>query len=298
VYDEVRLVFLYGLTPAHPGTGQAVGTVDLPVQRESHSGLPVIQGSGVKGAWRDRREAGGQRADPLVLAAFGPPTGQAHEYGGALAFTDARLLAFPVRSAAGLVAWVTSPMVWSRFVRDAGLAGGSPPPAPAVSREQALASGGACILDGSLVLEAYRFAGAVDDGARACAEWLRDREAVDPAMADFLVERLVFVEDEVLRDLTVHGAEVVARIALSEETGTTSGRGGNLWYEELVPSETLFYLLVLASDARVQLNGRRYSAREIIDVVAVDDGEVVQLGGEATVGRGLFRARMLGGEER
>lgn len=297
MYEEVRLVFLYGLTPAHPGTGQAVGVVDLPIQREAHSGLPVIQGSGVKGAWRDRRERGGQRDDLRVRAAFGPPTERAHEHGGALAFTDARLLAFPVRSAAGLVAWVTSPMVWSRFVRDAGLAGASPPPGPAVGPGGAAASSHACILDGSVVLEAYRFAGAVDRAARACAEWLQQQGAIDPAMEGFFVDRLVFVEDDVLRDLTVHGAEVVARIAVSD-TGTTSGPRGNLWYEELVPSETLFYLLVLASDARVELNGRRFSAQDIVDVVAVDDGEVVQLGGEATVGRGLFRARILGREGR
>lgn len=299
MFDEVRLVFLYGLTPAHPGTGQAVGAVDLPVQRESHTDLPMIQGSGVKGAWRDRRERGGEIDDPhLLQAAFGPSTEAAHEHGGALAFTDARLLAFPVRSAAGLVAWATSPVVWARFARDASLAGVSPPQAPAIGPGRVAASGGACVLDGSVVLEAYRFAAGVDDAAAACAGWLRDRGAVDPALAGFFVERLVFVEDDALRDLTVHGAEVVARIALSEQTGTTSGPGGNLWYEELVPSETLFYLLVLASDARAELNGRRFPAGEIIDAVAVDDGEVVQLGGEATVGRGLFRARVLGGEER
>lgn len=298
MFDEVRLVFLYALTPAHPGTGQAVGAVDLPVQRESHTDLPMIQGSGVKGAWRDRRESGGVIDSNLLQAAFGPPTEAAHEHGGALAFTDARLLAFPVRSAAGLVAWATSPIVWARFVRDADLARLTPPPGPAVGPGRVAASGGPCVLDGSVVLEAYRFAAGVDDAATACAGWLRDREAVDPSLAGFFADRLVFVEDDALRDLTVHGAEVVARIALSEETGTTSGPGGNLWYEELVPSETLFYLLVLASDARAELNGRRFPAGEIIDVVVVDDGEVVQLGGEATVGRGLFRARVIGGEER
>lgn len=299
MFDEVRLVFLYGLTPAHPGTGQAVGAVDLPVQRESHTELPMIQASGVKGAWRDRRERGGESGDAKLLqAAFGPPTEAAHEHGGALAFSDARLLAFPVRSAAGLVAWATSPMVWARFARDAALAGSSAPPGPTVDPGGVVASGDACILEGSVVLEAYRFPAAVQEAARACAAWLSDRGAVDGAMADFFRDRLVFVEDDVLRDLTVHGAEVVARIALSEETGTTSGRGGNLWYEEVIPSETLFYLLVLASDARAELNGRRYPAGEIIDVVAVDDGEVVQLGGEATVGRGLFRARVIGREGR
>lgn len=294
MFAERALVFLYGLTPAHPGTGQAVGAVDLPVQREVHTGLPLVQGSGVKGAWRERMERRNP-GDPLVKVAFGPPTSEAHEYAGALAVTDARLLAFPVRSAIGLLAWATSPMVWERFARDAELAGLSVPRGPTVGAGAAAASGDSCLRDGTVVLEAYAFAATVDAAAEDCARWLADRGAVDPAMVPFFTGRLVFVEDDVLRDLTVHGAEVVARIALSE-AGTTAGEGGNLWYEELIPSETLFYLLALASDGRTAVDGRRPTAAEVLGVIRSDDGEVVQLGGEATVGRGLFRVRVLGGD--
>ncbi len=293
MFEEARLVFLHALTPAHPGTGQAVGVIDLPVQREAHTHLPVVQASGVKGAWRDRKERQFGDGDRLVQEGFGPPTQQAHEYAGALAFTDARLLAFPVRSALGLVAWVTSRFAWERFARDARLVGLKPPPAPTLEDGRVCASASACIGDGSVLLEAYRFPAQEDESARRCADWLVDHGAFEPGTGRFVPERLLFVEDDVLRDLTVHGAEVVARIALGKD-GTTS-RGG-LWYEELVPSDVLLYLLSFATEGRREVNGSRTPASELMELVAMDDGEVVQIGGEATIGRGLFRVRVLGKE--
>lgn len=289
MFDEKALVFLYALTPAHPGSGQTVGAVDLPVQREAHTDLPMIQASGVKGAWRDHAERTWSSASEHVMDAFGPPTERAHEHAGALAFTDARLLAFPVRSVLGLLAWCTSPFVWNRFRRDAELVGLQVPVAPAVQNDRALASGGACIRDGEMVLEAYAFDAEVDQAATACAEALVESGAIEPSMESSFRERLVFVEDDVLRDLTRHGAEVVARIALGE-AGTTAE--GALWYEELIPAETLFFLLALATDARAERNGQRRSASDILDLVRLDDTQVVQIGGEATVGRGLFRVKV------
>ena len=52
---------------------------------------------------------------------FGPEdTEEAHA--GAIAFTDARILLFPVKSLKGVFAWVTCPMVLERFREDLGLA--------------------------------------------------------------------------------------------------------------------------------------------------------------------------------
>ena len=50
--DMARLCVFYTLSPLHAGSGQAVGAVDLPIQRERHTGWPHVQASGVKGAFR------------------------------------------------------------------------------------------------------------------------------------------------------------------------------------------------------------------------------------------------------
>ena len=45
--------FIRTITPLHAGTGQDLGIVDLPIQRERHTSYPKIEGSGLKGAIRE-----------------------------------------------------------------------------------------------------------------------------------------------------------------------------------------------------------------------------------------------------
>ena len=120
---ETAILFIHALTGLHPGTGTALGVVDLPVQRERHTQWPTIPASSLKGVLREccRREKGGD--DPALLAVFGSKPGSDQEHAGALALTDARLLAFPVRSLRGVFAWVTCPAVLYRLRRDLGLTG-------------------------------------------------------------------------------------------------------------------------------------------------------------------------------
>src|SRR5262249_31435881 len=131
-----RLLFLHAQTSLHPGSGTALGTVDLPVQRERHTQWPTIPRSALKGILRDRcraiaaagyshdgadvgekergsrrRKANEDETSPLV-AVFGPgAVDRETAHAGAVSLTDARLLAFPVRSLRGVFAWVTCPAV-------------------------------------------------------------------------------------------------------------------------------------------------------------------------------------------
>ena len=47
-----EVLFIYTLTPLHVGVGSTPEVVDLPIQREKHTGFPVIFGSSLKGAIR------------------------------------------------------------------------------------------------------------------------------------------------------------------------------------------------------------------------------------------------------
>src|SRR5207253_4223138 len=53
VSQEKELLFLHAQTALHPGSGAALGTVDLPVQRERHTQWPTIASSALKGVLRD-----------------------------------------------------------------------------------------------------------------------------------------------------------------------------------------------------------------------------------------------------
>lgn len=156
---EHRILFIHALTGLHPGSGTALGVVDLPVQRERHTQWPIIPGSSLKGILRDVLRS--KHDNETWLALFGPETENAHEHAGALALTDARILAFPVRSLRGVFAWVTCPAVLQRLKRDLALAGMSVPALnPVPQKDAALCAEGSPLLlsDGKLILEEFEFA--------------------------------------------------------------------------------------------------------------------------------------------
>jgi CRISPR-associated protein Cmr4 len=102
--------FLFTHTPLHVGSGKSVGYVDQPIQRETHTRIPIVPGSSLKGVLRDRF-----KSDPDVDWLFGK---ESAEHAGALLVSEARVLAFPVRSAKGCFAWITCPLVLRRAERD------------------------------------------------------------------------------------------------------------------------------------------------------------------------------------
>ena len=122
-----KQLIIFTRTPLHVGSGGGLGPIDLPVQRERHTRHPIIPGSSIKGVFRYTAtsldsELGSEtlKIDDL----FGPEdpeSGKARS--GDLTFTEARPLAFPVRSAKGAFAYITCPMALQRFARDSGLTG-------------------------------------------------------------------------------------------------------------------------------------------------------------------------------
>ncbi len=53
MFKKALPFFIYVITPLHAGTGQELGIVDLPIQRERHTGFPKIEASGLKGSIRE-----------------------------------------------------------------------------------------------------------------------------------------------------------------------------------------------------------------------------------------------------
>src|SRR5712692_547854 len=114
---NAQLTFVHALSPLHAGTGQGIGVIDLPIAREKATGLPFLPGSSVKGSLRD------VCPEAWRVKLFGPEKNNADLHAGSVQFSDQRLLLLPVRSLKGTFAWVTSPYILNRFVRDARDAG-------------------------------------------------------------------------------------------------------------------------------------------------------------------------------
>ena len=132
MFENSSIAVMYAVTPCHAGSGSALGVVDLPIQRERHTNWPMIQASGVKGAFRanfDRfknnlsQESKGKinQIKTLSDSVFG--TSEGNGYAGSLSVGDARILAYPMRSNVSPFVWITCPAVLKRLERDLKIAG-------------------------------------------------------------------------------------------------------------------------------------------------------------------------------
>lgn len=263
---STAIIGLLAETGLHPGTGQMTGAIDLPVAREAATDYPVIPGSGLKGALRDRAEQKWGRDAGEVRDIFGE-----QENAGAVAVTDARLLLLPVRSLTGHYKWVTCPYLLERYQRDRELAG-MPVSLPQLSQLEngrAAASGG----QSQLFLEELSFDTVDDIDLAPLVEVLRPliRHA---SVQERLAGGLVVVNDNEFAYFARFGLAVNARNVLKDDTKTSE----NLWYEETLPPNSLFYALLLARP------GKEQALADLAQVFA--DRPYLQVGGNETVGQG------------
>jgi CRISPR-associated protein Cmr4 len=320
------LLALHAQTALHPGAGTALGTVDLPVQRERHTHWPTIAGSALKGILRDghreqiarradlnelpryddapeqkaEREGGPRKRADAVLELnelYGPPTARSHEFGGALSVTDARILAFPVRSLKGVFAWVSCPEALRRLQRDATeLAGVAASWAiPGVAGEQVIAPAAdcPCLIEGKfVVLEEFEFtrAGALSaDVATWIADNLLPHSQAYEATRKRFARHFLLLSDDSFTHFVRHATEVSARIGLDYDTKTV--KFGALFYQEFLPSETLFYSVVLVSAARTR-NGHARQAGDLLKCFRDHLPSLLQVGGDETTGKGFCATRL------
>ncbi len=307
------LLVLRAYTGIHAGSGQELGTVDLPIQRERVTNYPVVRGSSLKGALRqsaqEKWQAAGQGEwddspqKDLLEALFGPETQQASEFGGAVCVGDANLLLFPMRSLRGTFAWLTCPLVVRRLRRnlvDTGIDALIPDKLSEVPKLPSSAHVTVCKGSGVSLRKPGSQAQSVvvleDFGLDVSAESLdplaKHLGGVLPDPDSELTERLVLASDQRFQDFTTFCTEVVTRVQLADETKTVVD--GNLWTEELLPAESVLTALVLCSDDRKGRAGeKRLGLDMLVELKNATSGRF-QIGGNETVGYGICQAHWLG----
>lgn len=278
------IMYLFTRTPLHVGAGSSVGAIDQPVQRERHTDFPVIPASTLKGVladeWADTLEKGkrGKRDAAWLFGSDDPNSACA----GSVQFAEARLLAFPVRSAKGCFAWITSPLVIDRFARDIGKSNLAP--VGTISDEEVVYNDRNVVdFEGKIVLEEYtlkrkadvNIPGMLSDAFRA----IMPGDEVWQKVAD----RLVVVSDGMMSFFARNACEVAQHIRIDDQTGTVAK--GALFNQENVPSETMFYSTVSFFDGR---NGNGKKAEDAVAVFETKvNGKAMQFGGDASTGLGF-----------
>jgi CRISPR-associated protein Cmr4 len=320
------LLYLFTRTPLHVGAGASVGAIDLPIQRERHTGFPVIPGSALKGVCADsstewtqieeRKTKGinkeGKVVDYTVKTGcrtkdgnwlFGEESDSALR-AGALHFSEAKLLAFPIRSAKGGYAWITCPLLLSRFVRDGGM------PADCLPAREP--PDDAAIWNGTvigfpqqnntaeIVLEEYVFKRMRQNNANVAlpgnleATW---RALLpDDQVWQHLPGRLVILSDGMLSYFVRAACQVMQRNRIDDATGTVVE--GALFNQENVPVDTFFYATITARHAHFSgtpddPEPKEKNASEALDKLDSHfrNKPVLQIGGDAGVGLGYCSVR-------
>ncbi len=304
MFKKATLMFLYTETSLHAGTGTSLGVVDLPIQREKYTDFPVIQASGIKGAVREwfdfkfKDNADNAKINPT----FGPDKIGSEEsgYAAAITFTDGRILLFPVRSLKAIFAYCTSPAVLQRFQRDAQIAGiplNWTVPEPANDQTVHGIKNGCDLIEGNQVLlEEYAFNFQQDPQVNSIADWL-DKSAIPVGpkykfWREKVKKSLLVLPDNAFRDFVKFSTEVQARITIDNDTRTV--KRGHLFYEEAMPPDSLIYSVVLAHDPVKDDMAKLPDDEAVMKFLREIDGKRVQLGGDATIGRGIVSVRFLG----
>lgn len=290
---NAQLLFAHALTPLQAGTGQGVGVIDLPIARETATGIPYLPGSSLKGVLRDQcREH--KQAQKHLVPIFGPDTANADIQAGAVQFSDQRLLLFPVRTLKGTFAWVTCPYVLARLARDCrGIGITNCPTVPQPTGEQAalVASGNVLMLTHQnrslVILEDLDLE--VQDSAdtQLWAKWIGRKIFSDANWQTTLQQHFCIVHDDVFAFLLETATQVTARIRLQDDTKTVVE--GQLWYEEALPAESVLYGLVVATP----IKATKLKPEQILSTIRTLTTTMIQLGGSATIGRGLCQLTMV-----
>lgn len=305
-YHQLGVLGLFTETPLHCGAEGGTGYVDLPIQRERHTSYPVIPGSTLKGILKDELKAqlGGDGTTAIfgslqekdVEAENGGVKKERSTVPGTASFGDGLLVAFPVRSSAAPFHWVTCPFVLERAFRALQATVALDPP----ERGTAWAAE-----SGEILLEEIRIAAKPhptffsEQAASGLSLLLRllPEEGFEYTRAIFR-QRLLIVTDADFKELVETGTEILTRIKLTA-LGTTTNlkedehpeiegedRKGNLFVEEVVPSQTLFLSPLRAGGAR------RSELR-----AALEKCRYARIGGDETIGRGLTHLTFLPGAQ-
>lgn len=354
MYRKAHPLFLICNTPTHVGSGSELGIVDLPIQRERHTGFPKFEGSSLKGSLREafERDINSRKfekpddPDTMIHRLFGYDDGSLNDkekdalkrhfqktkgkdkegkekveeqtsFAGAIGFTDARLLLFPVKSMKGVFAWVTCLRALKQFERDMQLANDK---FRILGLNESFLNGEDTYLfspDSNLkvgskdkvILEEFTFSIAnelngpisiEEDGQKInFPDWLAQKLFGDDGAywSEKVKKDIVVLPDNDFKDFVNLSTEVITRTKIDNNTGTVAQ--GALFTEEYLPAESVMYALALtAAEFRAE-------PKEGEGGIAPMDKDgvfsffesylpkIIQIGGNATLGKGIIRTELL-----
>lgn len=318
--NNIAILKFYAISPMHAGSGDSVATVDLPIQRERHTNYPCIYASAVKGAMRahfrefiskeeenyvnpDNKFA---QVEKLINFIFGSDKDNdewngklKHEGGndeksveslpGAISVSDAKLLAFPMRSNIAPFVWVTCPTILGRLRKDLefsfSAAGGNFVPFEITGNDAKI-----------IISNENKFK---DVKKVIIEDAVVNVVSKDPALENFLnknfseLNNLLLISDDMFGYCVSSCTEIQTNVKISSKTGTADD--GSLRYQEFLPSDSVLYSIVNFKSQENKYNVDLKSdiiAKHVKDVIK----DFIQVGGDETLGKGICKIEWINNE--
>jgi len=300
MFKKAKIFYIKTITPMHVGSGSDLGIVDMPIQRESHTSYPKIEGSSLKGSIREAFEQSG--VDEIKIhQVFGFDETNASEnakktfgenkdkFAGALGFSDARILLFPVKSVRGVFAYITCPDVIKRFKKDLEIC--KEKVNFEIPNENTITNNSKVkVNDNNVILEEYTFEIEEDKNTNELAEFLSQELGIEE-----IGEKLVILSDDDFKDFVNMFTEIITRTKIDNITGTV--KDGALFTEEYLPAETIMYSLALASPIMAPIEKSEIKdENKVLEFFEKNCPEILQIGGNATIGKGISQIIINKGE--
>ena len=274
-----KLYLIETLTNTSVGSGDVnFGTVDILVQKDPVTFLPVFNSSSAKGAIREHMEQfkGGEFSEDDIKTIFGEEKNRP----GAVKFYDARLLTLPLRASQKVFYHSSSQMAildylnametfckktdvenLKNFIENLDFS----------DNEFVIFTN-----EKGLEIEDYGKYKSVD--ANSVSKLIKTYLNVSP-------ENLAIFNDDVFSDICENSLPVIARNKIGED-----GTSENLFYEEVLPRRSkLWFMLGFGKNIDTELELENKFENKLTS-------DLIQFGGNASIGYGVTKISLIGGE--
>lgn len=262
----IDYIYLYLLSPLHTGGTTQEGNL-LGIARESHTNLPYVPSSTIRGKLRS--SIADQKAIQSQLFGTDLKDGKQLEQGD-IWIGDASILWLPVPSLSHSVIWISCPMLLQRWQRlkDINLT---------IPAEYScnFTKGKSAVYLKDAILKAEQL-----------KVWEKWEDFVPKASATNSVNRLLVLPDKHCATLIQMSLWRQVKIKLDEHKSVDGG----FRYEEAIPPDTLMYF---PWGITSQANGTsQKSHTDFISLLAANDNDILQIGGQESLGRGFVQQWM------
>ena len=291
----------YAVSPIHAGSGASTSAVDLPIQRERHTNWPHIQATGVKGAFRAhfRDFVDKDKNKQLINLVFGSDEQDGWDkttdnLPGAMSVSDARLLAFPMRSNIVPFVWVTCPSVIKRLKTDLEYINIGEKMA---IDEEDIQKDNAVWIDKGKLKRQVILENAVVNVTKEIEDDFFKKNFPE-------LKKLLLISDDMFDYAVSYCTEIQTNIKIESSTGTA--KDGSLRYQEFLPADSVLYSIVhysgrnaseIKDDKQTELKKlvEDMQAEKIKTFVEDTVKYFIQIGGDETLGKGICKLEWING---